>query len=103
MKPKVNELAFNCEICEHAAECDILEAQADEWEPHHAGRSRPFKIDCKLGIPPEFIMNAEPEEECEAPCIGEFLDEIATDLKHIRMSLEQANESLNAIIQTIDK
>jgi hypothetical protein len=106
-EPKVNKLAFHCDICEHSAVCDILEAEMDEREPHHANRSRPFKINCKLGIPPEWVeedeMPSNVDEDCKTACLGEFLNEIAVDLKHIRMSLEQANESLNAIIQTIDK
>jgi predicted CopG family antitoxin len=54
VRNQVNPLAWNCFTCEHDAECSILEADMDLLEPHHRGRSRNCKIDCKLGIPPEW-------------------------------------------------
>jgi hypothetical protein len=47
-------------------------------------------------------VNQENTEDCEAACLGEFLNEIATDLKHIRMALEQGNETSAAILQSIE-
>lgn len=59
VRNQVNPLAWRCDTCEHDAECAILEADMDILEPHHRGRSRNNKIDCKLGIPPEWADNIE--------------------------------------------